>query len=144
MKFTKEIQIGLVAIVGIVVLYFGLQFLRGLTMFSSDSRYYVKFDNISGLSASSPVYANGFRVGVVEDIFYDYNHYDEIVASVSLTKEMRLPKGVKPWRTACAWRYHSGWYSGRHDGLSRPNVAADTGHAAKARLHPGQRQPAAG
>ena len=93
MKFTKEIQIGLVAIVGIVVLYFGLQFLRGLTMFSSDSRYYVKFDNISGLSASSPVYANGFRVGVVEDIFYDYNHYDEIVASVSLTKEMRLPKG---------------------------------------------------
>ena len=37
MKFTKEIQIGLVAIVGIVVLYFGLQFLRGLTMFSSDS-----------------------------------------------------------------------------------------------------------
>ncbi len=92
-KFTKEIQIGLVAIVGIVVLYFGLQFLKGLTMFSSDSRYYVKFDDISGLSASSPVYANGFRIGVVEQIFYDYHRHDQIVASVSLNKEMRLPKG---------------------------------------------------
>ena len=92
-KFTKEMQIGLVAIVGIVVLYFGLQFLRGLTVFSSDSRYYVKFDNISGLSASSPVYANGFRIGVVEDIIYDYQHQDQIVASVGLNKEMRLPKG---------------------------------------------------
>ena len=92
-KFTKEIQIGLVAIVGIVVLYFGLQFLKGLTMFSSDSRYYVKFNDISGLSASSPVYANGFRVGVVEQIFYDYHRHDQIVASVSLNKEMRLPKG---------------------------------------------------
>ena len=92
-KFTKEIQIGLVAIVGIIVLYFGLQFLKGLTMFSSDSRYFVKFDNISGLSASSPVYANGFRVGVVEQIFYDYKSHDQIVASVSLKKEMRLPKG---------------------------------------------------
>ena len=52
-KFAKEIQIGVVAVVGIVVLYLGLQFLKGLTMFSSENKYYVKFDNISGLTASS-------------------------------------------------------------------------------------------
>jgi phospholipid/cholesterol/gamma-HCH transport system substrate-binding protein len=92
-KIRKEIQIGLVAVVGVVVLYFGLQFLKGLTMFSTDSTYYVKFDNITGLSASSPVYANGFRVGVVEDIIYDYEHQDHIVAVMGLDKEMRLPKG---------------------------------------------------
>ena len=92
-KISKEIQIGLVAVVGVVVLYFGLQFLKGLTVFSSDSKYFVKFDNITGLSASSPVYANGFRVGVVEDIIYDYEHQDHIVAVVGLNKEMRLPKG---------------------------------------------------
>ena len=57
-KFSKEIQIGLVAIIGVVLLYFGLKFLKGLTVFSSDSNYYVKFDNITGLSASSPVYGS--------------------------------------------------------------------------------------
>ena len=92
-KFSKEIQIGLVAIIGVVLLYFGLKFLKGLTVFSSDSNYYVKFDNITGLSASSPVYANGFRVGVVEDIIYNYDQQDQIVAVVGLNKEMRLPKG---------------------------------------------------
>ena len=92
-KFSKEIQIALVAIVGVIVLYFGLQFLKGLTVFTTDSNYYVKFKDISGLSASSPVYANGYRVGVVEDIIYDYQHQDQIVASVGLNKEMRLPKG---------------------------------------------------
>ena len=71
-KFSKEIQIALVALVGIVVLYFGLQFLKGLTVFSTDNNYYVKFSDISGLSASSPVYANGYRVGVVENIVYDF------------------------------------------------------------------------
>lgn len=91
-KYSKEIQIGVVAIVGIVVLYLGLQFLKGLTMFSSDSKYYVKFDNISGLTASSPIYANGFKVGVVESIAYDYSSQDKIVAVVGLNKEMRLPK----------------------------------------------------
>ena len=92
-KFSKEIQIGLVAVIGVVVLYFGLQFLKGLTVFTTDNNYYVKFDNITGLSASSPVYANGFRVGVVEDIVYNYDHQNQIVAVVGLNKELRLPKG---------------------------------------------------
>ncbi len=92
-KFSKEIQIALVAIVGIVLLYFGLQFLKGLTIFSTDKNYYVKFQNISGLSASSPVYANGYRVGVVENIIYNYDRQDEIVAVVGLDNQMRLPKG---------------------------------------------------
>ena len=94
-KFSKEIQIALVAIVGIVVLYFGLQFLKGLTVFSSDSNYYVKFKDISGLSASSPIYANGFKVGVVENIIYDYENQSDIVAVIGLDKQMRMPKGSR-------------------------------------------------
>ncbi len=92
-KFSNEIKIALVAIVGIVVLYFGLQFLKGLTLFSSDNRYFVKFDNISGLSVSSPIYANGYRVGVVEDIIFDYKHNGDITAVVGIDKQMQLPKG---------------------------------------------------
>ena len=92
-KFSKEIQIALVAVVGLVVLFFGLQFLKGLTIFSNDSRYFVKFDNISGLSASSPVYANGYRVGVVEDIIFNYEKRGDIVAVVGVDKQLRLPKG---------------------------------------------------
>ena len=59
MKFTKEIKIALVSIVGIVVLFFGLQFLKGLSVFSSDNSYYVAFSDATGLSESAPVYANG-------------------------------------------------------------------------------------
>ncbi len=92
-KYAKEIQIALVAIIGIVVLYFGLQFLKGLTVFSSDNHYYVKFDDISGLSASSPIYANGYRIGVVERIIYDYEHNGEIVAELGIDNKMQIPKG---------------------------------------------------
>ena len=95
MKFlTKEVQIGLVAIVGIVALFFGLKFLKGLTVFSTDENYYVKFHDISGLSVSSPVYANGFRVGVVEDIVYNYDGQDAIVAVLGLDKKLNVPKGT--------------------------------------------------
>jgi phospholipid/cholesterol/gamma-HCH transport system substrate-binding protein len=92
-KYNKEIQIALVAIVGVIVLFYGLKFLKGLS-FSADSNYYVKFKDISGLSVSSPVYANGYRVGVVENIIYDYEGRDDIVAVVGINNEMRMPKGT--------------------------------------------------
>ena len=93
--FTKEVQIGLVSLAGIVVLFFGLQFLKGLSIFGNDDAYYITFDDISGLSVSSPVYANGYKVGVVKDIVYNYGHEGKIVAVMGLDNEMQLPKGSK-------------------------------------------------
>ena len=66
--FTKEVKIALAAIVGIVVLFFGMNFLKGKSLFSSDRVYFAKFTNISGLTASSPIFANGFKVGTVKAI----------------------------------------------------------------------------
>ena len=93
--FTKEVKIALVAILGIVVLYYGLQFLKGLPLFSSDDSYYVTFNDVSGVVPSTPVYANGYKVGVVKDVVYDYNPQGKIVAVVGLDEKMRLPKGSR-------------------------------------------------
>lgn len=95
MKFTKEIRIALTAIVGIVVLFYGLQFLKGLTVFANDDSYYVTFSDVSGLSSSSPVYANGYKVGVVKNIIYDYSPQGKIVAVMGLDKDMRVPVGSR-------------------------------------------------
>ena len=91
--FTKEVQIALVAIVGIVVLFFGLKFLKGLSLVANSNVYPVTFHDISGLSASSPVYANGYKVGVVKGIDYDYQGTGAIVAHVELDPQMRVPRG---------------------------------------------------
>jgi phospholipid/cholesterol/gamma-HCH transport system substrate-binding protein len=93
--FTKEVQIALVAVVAIVVLFFGMQFLKGLKMFSSDHTYFVRFSDVSGLSANSPVYANGYKIGVVQGIDYNYQHPDCIIAPIGVTKEMLLPQGTQ-------------------------------------------------
>ena len=93
--FSKEVQIALVAIAGIVIMFFGLKFLKGMTMFSTDDNYYAKFSNVAGLSVSSPIYSNGYRVGVVEDVIYDYNGSNEIIAVLGLNNKMHLPNGTK-------------------------------------------------
>lgn len=91
--FTKEVQIACVAIVALIVLYLGLNFMKGLSIFSSSKTFYLQFEDASGLSQSSPVYANGFKIGVVEDVKYDFEHANKIVAKVSVDKQMRIPVG---------------------------------------------------
>jgi len=91
--FTKEVKIALVAILAIIVLFIGMHFLKGMSLFSSNEGYYIRFNDISGLSASSPIYANGYRVGVVTSINYDYSNPDCIVAAVDLDPQLQLHEG---------------------------------------------------
>lgn len=91
--FTKEVKIALVAIAGVVVLFFGMNFLKGLNIFSSEDNYYVQFSDITGLSSSSPVYADGFKVGVVKDIIYDYTHTEGSKVLIGVDKQLRIPQG---------------------------------------------------
>ena len=93
--FTKEVQIALVAIVALVVLFYGMNFLKGLSIFSNSNNYCVVFEDVSGLAASSPVYANGYKVGVVESIKYDYEKPNCIIAVMGLDKQMRVPVGSR-------------------------------------------------
>lgn len=94
-SLSNEVKIALVAIVGIVLLFFGMQFLKGRTLLGNGNTYYVVFSNVTGLSASSPVYANGFKVGVVETIDYDYAQPGRIVAAMGINEQLRLPKGTR-------------------------------------------------
>ena len=93
MKITKEIKIALVAIVGILIMYFGINFLKGINLFSTNNAYYMTFDDIQGLGASTPIYADGYKVGTVDGIDYDYAKNGPIKVKVDITKDLRIPEG---------------------------------------------------
>lgn len=93
-RISKEVKIALMAIVAIVLLWMGLNFLKGINIFSSTNTYYVKFHNIQGLAVSNAVYANGYPVGIVRDIKYDYSRTDNVVVCIELDKSMNVPVGT--------------------------------------------------
>ena len=91
---SPEIKIALVAIVGIVVLFFGMNFLKGLNLYSSDIEYNMQFNKVDGLTPTTPIYANGFKVGTVKDIVYDYQDPSKpINVYVAISKDMQIPVG---------------------------------------------------
>lgn len=94
MKYiTKEVKIAVTAIVGVIALFFGLNFLKGLTIFSDDTTYKMSFKNIDGMANSCPVYADGYRVGTIVGINYDYDQSGNIIVDVDIDKNLRIPLG---------------------------------------------------
>ena len=94
MKFlTKEVKIAIIAIMALLIIYIGINFLKGMNLFSSDDTYYVELDNVSGLAVSSEVLADGYAIGVVKDLKYDENSSKNILATISIKKGIRIPKG---------------------------------------------------
>jgi phospholipid/cholesterol/gamma-HCH transport system substrate-binding protein len=91
--FTKEVKIALVAITAVVALYFGMNFLKGLSVFSDTSTYRMSFTNLKGLSRSTPIYADGYKVGTVTDIIYDYKTNGNITVEAEIDPELRIPAG---------------------------------------------------
>lgn len=89
----QEIKIGITGIIALIILFLGIKFLKGTNLFSSSSIYYIQFSNAKGLSKSSNVYADGYNVGIVSDIIYDYNHPGSVLVEISTNKDLRIPKG---------------------------------------------------
>ena len=90
--FTKEVMIAVTVIISLCVLYFGIEYLKGINLFRPANFYYAKFERVTGLAVAAPVTINGFQVGQVREINYDYND-NQISVLLSLNKDLKIPKG---------------------------------------------------
>lgn len=89
----KEIIIGLLVVLALGLLFFGINFLKGVNIFKAANYYYASYTNVQGLAVSAPVTVNGFKVGLVRDIRYDYARPGHVVVEFSVDKDMKLPVG---------------------------------------------------
>jgi len=95
-KFGRELQIGILVIVTIAILYFGINYLKGINIFNPTNYYYAKFDRVDGLVASNPVTIKGYKVGLVKSIIYNYEDpKDGVVVILQVDDQLRVPVGSK-------------------------------------------------
>lgn len=91
----KEIKIGILGVTCIAMLFFGINYLKGINMLRASNHYFVEFSDISGLPESSPVYANGFKVGTVRTIAFNYKRPGNITVGIDANRELNIPEGTE-------------------------------------------------
>ena len=95
MQHSQEVKIGLTGLLAVVILFLIINFLKGANLFTTQDTYYINFRNAKALAKSSPVYADGYDVGIVSDIRYDYEHPGRgVIVQISVEHGMRIPVGT--------------------------------------------------
>lgn len=93
MKIKKETKIGLTGAIALVLLFLGINFLKGAKLFSTQNTYYIRFSNAKALSKNSTVYADGYDVGRVSNILYDYDRPGQVLVAIEVDRGLRIPRG---------------------------------------------------
>ena len=91
----KEIYIGLSVIVAILILIFGIEYLKGINLFRPANFYIANYDNVNGLDISAPVKVNGYKVGQVREINFNYEKPGKTEVVLALNKNLHLPVDSK-------------------------------------------------
>ena len=94
MKYlTREVKIGIAGVVALALVFLGINFLRGINLFKPSNYFFIEFSNAKGLSKSSPVYADGYNIGIVSNITYDYDQLGSVIVEIQVDDALRIPKG---------------------------------------------------
>lgn len=96
-RLSKEVKIGATFIISIALLYIGVNFLKGSNVFSHDNTYYTIVSNAGGVAPSSVVNTNGYQVGTVTGVKYDYSAPNRIVVALRVNESLRIPKDSRAY-----------------------------------------------
>ena len=92
--FSKEVKIGLAFICALAFLIWGINFLKGVNLFTPSNHYYLKYERIDGLVVSNGVFIKGYKVGQVRDIKYDFTKKESFIIDILMNQDIKLPKGT--------------------------------------------------
>ena len=107
MKFTKEIKVGFLAVLGIMMSVFSYNYLKGINLFDKNRKFIVKYEKVDGLSVSNPVTMNGFKIGKVQKINFNSKNTRELLVDIIIDNDVIFPK------TSLAELYETGLIGGK-------------------------------
>ena len=91
--FTRELWIGVLGIIAILTIYLLINFFKGINIFSTGEKYYVRFNDIGEVVNTSPVFINGYKVGHVSNVIYNFNNPEEVYVELHLDNQLQMPEG---------------------------------------------------
>ena len=92
MKISNEAKVGLLAIVAILILVVGFNFLKGQKVFSKPFVLYARFPDIGSLERSNQLKINGLSVGKVQDIKPADKEVKNIIVEITVNKGIAIPR----------------------------------------------------
>jgi len=93
-KISKTSKIGIVFAISLMVLVWGINFLKGRDIFRTEKVYIARYRNVGGLEASTVVQLNGLKIGYVREIYFDDDLSGDLIVKIAVFNKFPLPVGT--------------------------------------------------
>ncbi|MCX2585524.1 MULTISPECIES: MlaD family protein [unclassified Pedobacter] len=90
MKIKNETKVGILAAFAIALLIIGYNFLKGNSIFSSETTLFARYTRVDGLTVSKPVLINGYQIGRVAKLQLEPG--GTILATLSINSKYDIPE----------------------------------------------------
>ena len=94
MKLTKTSKIGILVVICLTLLIWGINFLKGRDIFRTEKVFYARYKNVGGLTATTLVTLNGLKVGYVREIYFAEDLSGDLIVKIAIHNDFPLPKGT--------------------------------------------------
>jgi len=95
LKFTKEVGIGILVVLGTFMSIFSYNYLKGINLFEKTRTFKIVYTKVDGLSPSNPVTLNGYKIGKVQKINFNPNNTKELIVDVIIENDVNFSKTSK-------------------------------------------------
>lgn len=91
-KLTKQVKVGILAVIALAVLIWGLMYLKGLDLFQKKQIFYAVYERVNGLVVANPVTIRGMNVGQVKNMYFSKQDNGKIVVELLITTDFPIPR----------------------------------------------------
>lgn len=95
MQIKREVKLAVTAIAAVIILIWGINFLKAKALFDRNNVFYGVYDRVDGLKVSSSVIYRGYSVGQVSSIQFIGERFDRVLVQFSVGKKLEIPANTE-------------------------------------------------
>jgi phospholipid/cholesterol/gamma-HCH transport system substrate-binding protein len=91
LKIKREAKIAIIFVAALILFFWGFNFLKGRHLFTSERTYYAVYKQVNGLVEANPVVINGYKVGIVNNIYFHPDGSGRLIVKFNVDNDIRIP-----------------------------------------------------
>jgi len=91
-KYSNEIKIGIIVTIALLLLIWGINYLKGVSLLKNERTFYAVYSNVGGLNKANPINVNGLGVGQVQNVEFMKNSNGKLLVTFLISNDIAIPR----------------------------------------------------
>ena len=89
---SKSIKVGIISLITIFLIYFGMNFLKGINVLNNGKILHAYYEDVAGLNEGNAITIKGYKIGTITEIKFDNDRDNQLKVDLNIQNDIGIPK----------------------------------------------------